>query len=114
MAERGTIREERYTDWLTAQKDPIIGSVDPKRLWDEAWEAALQAVLAESTLEDAARDAHVAWLASPAAERQEDSSEPEDWTALDEESRESWHRVAERAISGAVHRVRERPESTAG
>jgi|SRR3954454_6788738 len=113
MASGGTVRDERYTDWLTSQKEPMIRSVDLKRLWDEAWEAALQAVLAESTMTDAARDAHVAWVASPAAERQSASSQPEDWTALDEDSQEGWHRVAERAISGAVHRVRERPESTA-
>lgn len=109
-----TVREERFTDWLNGQQEPTYSSVDLKQVWDEAWESALQAVLAESTIEEAARDAQVAWLASPAGQRRRAPAQTEEWRALDGASREAWHRVAERAIGGAVHRVRERPESTAG
>ncbi len=109
-----TVRDERYEDWLASQPDIPVATIDLKRVWDAAWAAALDAVLAQAPTDDAATDALAAWRETMASEGRPVAPQHRDWPALDDADREVWHTIAARAVSGTVHRVRERPESTAG
>ncbi len=106
-----TIRDERYQDWLDGLDEIPFVPADLKGVWDAAWDSALAAILAQAPTEDAARDAFAAWRDTAATVP--GAGQPRDWTALDDRDRTVWYSVAARAISGAVHSVREREESTA-
>ncbi len=106
-----TIRDERYEDWLAGLVELPIATADLKGVWDAAWDSALAAVLAQAPTEDAARDAFAAWRDTAATVP--GTGQPRDWTMLDDRDKTVWYSIAARAISGAVHSVRERPESVA-
>ncbi|HLH26649.1 MAG TPA: hypothetical protein VK066_29350 [Chloroflexota bacterium] len=108
-----TVMDERYEEWLAAQPDIPMATIDLKRVWGAAWEGALAAVLAQAPTDDAATDALAAWRDTMASQDRPVAPEHRTWPVLDERDREVWHAIAARAVSGAVHRVRERPESTA-
>jgi hypothetical protein len=108
------MREERFIDWFNGLERTPLRNPDPKEVWDAAWEAALSAVLAQALTEDAARDVHTAWRKQLEVQGDAPPLAEQDWDRLAEQEREIYFTIATRAISGAVHSVRERPESTAG